>query len=314
MRLALAEIAAGKDPTYRNLVPGVLSYREYERRLRLWDEVRKKIGLDGEFDETAVTLMFPPGWMDEAQLVGDRLGLNRRPTGRVAMGLDSAQGGDNASWCIGDGLGMLDLVSMKTPDTSVIIPKTIELMQQWGIDSEDVCLDHGGGGKEHGDRLREMGYRGVRIISFGAGPTDPNLYRRMKTSDEKRDERETKYRYKNRRAEIYGLARNMLNPVLNEQVYGMPTVLMERTRSDGHVGLRGQLAPVPLLYDGDGRMFLPPKNPPSDPARRAHVNREKSLSEIIGCSPDESDAFGLMIYAKEVKSASFVIGKSGMRK
>jgi hypothetical protein len=47
VRLALAEIEAGKEPSHEQLVPGVLSYADYLVRRKTWDVVRATIGLRG---------------------------------------------------------------------------------------------------------------------------------------------------------------------------------------------------------------------------------------------------------------------------
>jgi hypothetical protein len=88
---------------------------------------------------------------------------------------------------------------------------------------------------------------------------------------------------------MYGLVRyELLDPQFNEDSYGIPAEYTE---------LRRQLAPLPLLYDGrkEGQLYLPPKTK-KDPR-----SKEKTLKDILGCSPDRADAFVLMTYAQFTK-------------
>jgi hypothetical protein len=50
---------------------------------------------------------------------------------------------------------------------------------------------------------------------------------------------------------------------------------------------------MPLEYDGEGRMQLPPK---SKNITRVGHSKVKCLIDIIGCSPDRADALVLAIY------------------
>jgi len=305
VRLALAEIALGKEPSNRILTPGVLSYREYCRRLRLWDPIKVSVGLMGEFYKGAKVLLFPPDWLD---LSAKTATTSRLPVGRCTLGVDSAQGGDNTAWAVSDEVGLLDLISMKTPDTSIIVPTTLTLMNRWNIADKDVLFDAGGGGKPHADRLRELGYRKVRAISFGGRPTDPNRYRtrgRKKLVDQEEDA-ENSMVYKNRRAEMYGLTHIWLHPALNEVIYQIPEALLDMPRPGTSTTLRQQMRLIPLLYDGDGKMYLPPKT--KGQSKRLDAS---SLEEIIGHSPDELDAVVLSVLGQFVRPSTFVVGRDG---
>jgi hypothetical protein len=82
---------------------------------------------------------------------------------------------------------------------------------------------------------------------------------------------------------MYGDLRNLLDPS-RPQGFALPAEYAE---------LRRQLAPIPLTYDGEGRLELLPKN-------RRHgeePTRRKTLTELIGCSPDEADALVLAVHA-----------------
>ena len=58
--------------------------------------------------------------------------------------------------------------------------------------------------------------------------------------------------------------------------------------------LRRQLAPIPLRYDSEGRLILPPKHKTD-----GSDSKIETMVDLIGCSPDEADAlvlatFGIM--------------------
>ena len=310
VRLGLAQKARGIEPTNEVLVPGVKSYNEYVKNRMIWDAMQQCVSLDADWWEGADEKMFPADWLDLSAMVAARLGYGRTG-GRRTMGVDSAMGGDSTSWCIGDDRGMLELVSLKTPDTAIIVPKTLEMMHSWGVLPENVLFDAGGGGKPHADRLRQMGYA-VRIIAFGSAPIEQVHMRRMRSSIERREDYETRVIYKNRRAQMYGELRDAMNPALlgdEEEVYALPGDLMDRPRGDGGPGLRAQLAPIPLLYNGEGQLYLPPKK--RKPGLK--TTNEVCLEDLIGCSPDESDALALMYFGQVSESHTFVVGRSGMK-
>jgi hypothetical protein len=103
----------------------------------------------------------------------------------------------------------------------------------------------------------------------------------MKSVVQKVEKEEESYAFKNRRAEIYFLTRQLVNPSLNEQGFGI---------SSEHGELRRQLAILPLKYDDEGRIYLPPKNTDS--------KTKDSLVKILGRSPDQADALTCAVYAK----------------
>ena len=85
---------------------------------------------------------------------------------------------------------------------------------------------------------------------------------------------------------MFGLLRERLDPD-NNTPFAIPEDLRE---------LRRQLAPIPLMYDGEGRLLLPPKN-------KADKNSNvQTLYDIIGNSPDEADSLVLAYFAMVRKS------------
>jgi hypothetical protein len=119
-----------------------------------------------------------------------------------------------------------------------------------------------------------------------------NRRRRKKSHDEAIIEKEERYHFKNRRAEMYGTLRVFLDPSLKRYVgnkdeftgFGLPAEYIE---------LRRQLSLIPLSYDQEGRLYLLPKY------KRSPNSTERTLTEIIGCSPDEADALVLAIHAMQ---------------
>lgn len=285
VQIAIAQKDAGIEPTGEVVVPGVIGWYEYCKRRATWDAVRQCIGLDGEFYEGASVLLFPPTWLNLAEQVAARLSAKRKG---VAMGVDTAEGGDSTCWAITDYKGLIHLRSEKTPDTSVITGTTLALAQEYGIVDEMIMFDQGGGGLEHADRLRAQGHKRIRTVFFGEPVApDPSLY--IKPWDTKQEERRERYTYKNRRAHIYHLLRLTIEPIKNAQgepvaSFGLPAEYSE---------LRRQLAPIPLSYDEEGRIYLPPKR------KRDANDTRVTLTELIGCSPDEADALTIAVYAMQ---------------
>lgn len=298
VRLGLAQKANGKKPTDEVLVPGIVTYGEYVSRRKLWDPLTQRIGLDAQFPAGSDIYMFPRDWLDLAEKAAEMLRGAKR-FGR-AMGIDSAEGGDNTSFKIVDELGVLAGRSLKTADTSIITGEVIALGREYNVPAENWMFDRGGGGKQHADRLRSQGYP-VRTVAFGEAATPP-LKRGMTTFDQKIDRDEVRYVYKNKRAEMYGILRERLNPN-NGTPFAIPAEILNRPRTDGKASLRYQLQPIPLRYDSEGRMVLLPKT------RKNYENKEEEcLLDLIGCSPDEADALVLAVYGMTKRSTKSVAG------
>lgn len=280
VRLAQAQIKSGLEPTNEIVVPGVKDYETYIKHRQVWDSVLQCIGLDAEFYEKGSVLMFPPEWLNRAETVYNKLHAVHTRNGK-AVGVDPAEGGDSTVWCVVDEFGVLELLSMKTPDTSIITNTTIMLLNKWKVLPENVVFDRGGGGKQHADTLRAKGYA-VRTVSFGESATPemkPVYY--YESFSTKVHQEETRQIYLNRRVQMYMLLRQWLNPELNERGFGISSLLVE---------LRRQLAPIPLRYDGEGRYVLPPKN------KRDPRSSTETMTDLIGCSPDEADATVLAMF------------------
>lgn len=279
----------------REAYPGILGPEEYERRLRTWDKVKQCIGLRAEFYEGADALLFPPDWLNRAEALARA--LKGKPRKARAIGCDPAEGGDSSAWSVVDEFGLIELLSLKTPDTTAVPNTTLALMHRYQVPAEYVVLDRGGGGKQAADTLRAKGHR-VRTVAFGEPLALEPKHGQHQVS-ERREMREERTTYKNMRALLYGTLRELLDPATEQE--GYPTPFGVAVRGFGipaeQAELRRQMAPIPLTYDSEGQLFLPPK-------RRKPGSKEtaqKSLEEIIGHSPDELDSCVLAVHGMVTK-------------
>lgn len=280
VKLALAQKAAGLDPTGEEIVPGVLPWSEYVIRRALWDEIRQCIGLDGLFYKGPEILLYPPLWMTRAAEF-ERVKLCRSsPT--EGIGIDPGEGGDETAWSAVNKWGLKEQISKKTPDTNVIPRETIAFMHKHKCPAEKVCFDRGGGGKQVADRLRARGYQ-VRTVAFGE-PILLDLKRAKRMFAERLENREERYVYFNRRAEMYGDLSVLMDPT--ERGFAIPYEYTE---------LRRQMSLIPKLYDPEGRLKMLPKD------KKNPDSKEKTLKELLKCSPDELDSLVVAIHAMTSK-------------
>jgi len=290
VRLGQAQKEAGVEPTGEIVVIGVKGYSEYAKNRLMWDKIQQVVSLDAEFYKGREVYLFP----SELMLDSGRLALalpNQRRRRAKAMGVDSAEGGDATVWTIIDEKGVIFQLSKKTEDTFDIPGQTIALIRKHNLDADSVAFDRGGGGKQHADYLRRMGYD-VRTIGFGESASDPNRDRKTSTIrapvKDRINQLEAAYAYKNRRAEMYGMASELV-----QDGFAIPSELVELVR---------QLKVMPKQFDGEGRLYLPPKNKP------APTYSGVTISGLLGRSPDEADSFVLAVFAMEKKIRKVVIG------
>ncbi len=288
VRLAMAQIKNGKKPTNEIIIEGVKPYNIYVMNRTRWNKIDQCVGLDAEWYEGPEQKMFPPEWLNLAEAEAEKLKGIRRA---VAIGVDSAMGGDNTAWAVVDRFGLLKLVSKQTPDTSVITGDTLALMREYGVRPENVLFDQGGAGQAHVDRLRQQGYNGVRVINFGT-PAVPEKKRGITILEKRKLEDEVKSAYKSRRVEMYYCLRNLLDPS-DGKVFGLPRQYSE---------LRRQLMPIPIQQDGEGTLVMPPKN------KRDREDTRVTMTDLIGCSPDEADAVVLAVFRMSHKPYRSVAG------
>jgi hypothetical protein len=311
VKLALDQIGLGQKPTNNVVVPGVLDYPEYLRRLAIWDEVRICVGLRGQFYEGVDLLLFPPAWLDYSEELARELSLHSDRRTARALGIDPAEGGDSTVYTVIDEYGIIEQISEKTPNTADIFDQTEKLMRRYGLDPGNVCFDRGGGGKQHADYLRMKGYP-VRTIAFGEKVTLP-LKMAKTLIDEKREQREDTTAYLDRRAEMYGELSLLCNPDL-ETRRGSTKVaaLLKGFAIPGkYYELRRQLALIPKWYDEKDRLYLPPKNRRGEDRMNPFKEREMTkptLTQIIGHSPDEADSLAVAVHAMLHRAAKATAG------
>lgn len=307
VRLALAQIASGTKPTNEIIIPGVLPYADYVKRREMWDEIRQCIGLDAQFYEGAEILLFPTQWLNKAEELHQSLQGKHRIA--RAMGIDPAEGGDKSCWSVVDEYGLMFQVALKTPDTTYIPNYTIALMHEYGVPPDRVCFDRGGGGKEHADRLRSQGHK-VRSVGFGETIL-ADIKRGLQQVEVRREVREDRYTYKNRRAEMYGELSQLLDPTTETQRGS--TLCAGFSIPPEYSELRRQLALIPKWYDEEGRLYLPPKQRRSE-ERLQHllgggpIGDKVTLDKLLGHSPDEADSLVLAVHAMLHKGTRITAG------
>ena len=269
----------GLPPDGEAVLPGVLAWDDYLYRRAAWDPIRQCIGLDGLFWEGPDNLLFPPAWLMRAEQVARGLiGAKRQAKG---IGVDPGEGGAETVMVAADERGIIELKAKRTPDTNVIPGDLLAFMRQHAVPPDRVCVDRGGGGKQLADRLRAGGYN-VRTVAFGEPPS-LELRRGEHQLAARKDMVEEKYAYVNRRAQMYHELSLLLDPGNEEQGgFGIPAELTE---------LHRQLAPMPKLTDAEGRYWMLPKN------KKDPNSKIKTLTELVGCSPDQADALVLAVHA-----------------
>ena len=320
VRLAFAEGATLEHPERASgtmVCPGCLTWDDYVKRRRTWDKVRQCVGIDGMFWEGAEVLMFPPAWLDRAAEVASGLKRNNPNRKAAAIGCDPAEGGDRTAMAAVDELGLIELTSRLTPNTSDVRSGMVAFAAKHGLlnHPERWVIDAGNGGKIHADALRDQGLKGVRAVAFGEAVNLP-LKRGLRRLEEKVDNREEKSAFFNRRAEMYGNLMELLDPTgrtareilaglsspssQENAGWGVPSTAL--TGDPVYDELRRQLAPIPKTTDQEGRLKLLPKRKPSPDSE------VRTLTELIGCSPDEADAVALAVWGMLNKSKRAVAG------
>lgn len=307
--LALLQLKRGQRPTGETLVPGMVSWAAYcDGRANL-PKMRQSVVLDARWWEGAEQRLVPDEWLDVAVAHGNKLPARR--AGRTWLGIDPGEGGDDSAWVWGDRLGVKGVVSLPTPDTNAVFGRTHLIVREWGIAWGDVIFDYGGGGKEHVDRFRASGYP-VRGVRFGTIKTEKK--RGMTQFAEKRDVDEDTAGYVNRRSEMAYAVRMLLerpavidDPLVlasmgsdferikDKPIYGLPTPVCNE--------LIRQIAAVPLTWDDLGRFKLIPKSPRAD-----KPDDQNCFKARIGRSPDQFDAFCLMVFGMAHEPGTVVAG------
>jgi hypothetical protein len=294
VRLGLAQRAAGIEPTNEVIVPG-LTFEEYEFRRRRWDVARQTVSLDARFYKGAQLLLFPAAWL--ALSARRWAELRNKPREAKAVGVDTGEGSANTSMAAADERGIIEIESFRGSTTADIVGRVAAFAMRHGVLWENVLFDIGGGGREHADRMRAEG-RMVRTIFFGDPPSKPppDDARRIPTATRRRAVAEARYVYANRRAEMYGELSEACDP--ENGGYGLPS-----TGGPAPAELHRQLGKTPKNYTDQGKLILPPKNRGVNTPK--HV---KTMTQLIGCSPDEADAAALAYFGVQNPATIYEFG------
>lgn len=295
-----------------DIIRGVLSYQEYKFRDKMWDERRKCVGLGAEFYVGKELRLYPPNWIIASQSTQVTVPSGQRK-GKT-IGVDPAEGGDNTAICCIDEYGLLELTSFKTTDTAKISGYVLAMARKWDCPVSGICLDRGGGGKQIADRMRADGYP-VTTVAFNEAVLLEIKRVRHQTPD-RRENREDKSVYRNRRQQMYGELSDAIDPawltdfdgkeIPGARLFHLPLA----SRGDSYAELLRQMSLVPRDYDDEGRLKVPPKRK-KDQKDEGNGKRELSLEEIMGCSPDELDALAIAYWRMNHKPPTATAGIVG---
>lgn len=285
VRLAQAEQRAGLPISRKVLIPGLKTWDEYQDDLKFCDPIVQSVCLHAQFYVGKELRLFPQEWLTHAR----RLAIKYRGRKRraKAIGIDPAEGGDSTCFCVVDECGVIELVSLKTPDTSVIRGHLIALGMKYSVPPECWVFDRGGGGKQIADEMRrpENGGYEVRTVGFGEAPTHHPRPETVQYTT-RVDDMELRHTYESRRVEMYSRLSEAMNPIRGQ---GNENALGFSIPGD-YTKLFDQLKHFPKLYGREGQLRLPPKR------KKDPKSKEVCLVDLIGHSPDEADSLALAYY------------------
>ena len=289
---ALKQESLGMSVTNEVLVPGVLSLDRYRWKRTNLRPLEQEIDLEAKFPSDAKVLLFPDVWLKWSEAKAERIkGMKRVAR---AMGIDPAEGGDRTAFCVIDEHGVIELISFKTPDTSDTFDHAMALMRRWNVPPDRICFDVACG-KAHADRMRRMGFK-VRTVHFGES-IQQEIKHGLTPIKDRREVREDKGLYKNRRAEMYHELSQACNPQESRGGFALASSLRSVPRADFNIF--DQLEPILFMFDkesGDGKLMLPPKQ-----------EMIATLYDGRG-SPDEADALALAFHAMTHKGVQSKAG------
>lgn len=278
VRMAQAQLARGMKPTDPGfapvIVPGMREYDDYVSKLALLDEVKAAAELHAFWYKGAALLLFPPKWLAHCEAIYERLRLMNALGRALALGIDCAEGGDDFSMTAANDKTILEQISFKTPDTSVIIPHVKAFGRKHGVNPVNWIFDRGGGGYIHACELRKQGLP-VRTLAFNATPSAAPPKDTPKQVNEKKEDFEEKTVYESMRVELAWELSIACNPFASKGGYGIPKECVELIR---------QLSVLPRQYGSDGTATLPPKS------KKNKDSKEKTLMQMMGRSPDQMDS------------------------
>jgi hypothetical protein len=283
VRREQARLRGDPQSAWPAAVPGVVTYEELQIRLATWDAERIEVGIHARFYEGATVRLFPAGWLDHSNTLAALYEQEKRPRKALAVGIDPGQGDADTSMTAVDWLGVVEERAVKTPDPGRAVDEIRDFVQTHDVSEDRACMDIGGGGREIAAWLRRQHGLRVRTVGFGESVSaEPRRGRR--SLRERKDEKDERYAFTRRRDQLFWELRELLNPAGSRGGFAIPARYHE---------LRRQLAPFPLVRDGEGRLCLPPK---SRKPGTGHGG-QKSLVELIGQSPDRADSLALGVHA-----------------
>lgn len=295
VRYAKKEIELGHKPSNKELIPGVVSYRDLIIRRATWNEMAQTIGLDAEFYEGADVKLYPEERIQASAL---RYETNK-DNGAVSIGVDPAAGGDNTAFAVASETKLIKLESKKTPNTMDIVYKTIDLISTYGVPAEKVGIDAGGGGIQIAHQLRAKGYR-VRTVNFGGSF---KLQKRAGVAPVRiRNEAEEKMQaYRNKRAFMYHLLSMRLDENSGFELFDISKEQFRYTSDFKSCTLSEQMDPVPFLIDNKGVIFMLSKAKKTQIPGQTNKDNEVTLTQLIGHSPDELESVLLALMVQYEK-------------
>jgi hypothetical protein len=296
VKYQMRRIEKGLEPDDTVLIPGLLTYDKYILRRNTWDVIRQTVGLDAEFYEGGEVKMYPLDHRVRSYENYKNLSKTREA---IALGVDVGAGGDDSSWWAVDNKGVVEYKTLKTPDTTRIVDITIGFIKRHDLNPKKVLFDRGGGGKQIADQLKQLGYK-VQSVSFGESPSKPNRVKRRRSRKERTEELERKTVFKNRRAEMYYELRLRIDPT---STYGQRYGIFALPPSEKL--LREEMEAVPLMYDNEEVIWLPPKRKKTKKSRKAEV---ETMEQLLGRSPDRLDGLVLAVFALSGKKGGSKIG------
>jgi hypothetical protein len=275
------------------IIDGLMSYRYMQVNSVVWDEETIARRLHGEFFEGAQSMLVPFDWLDLAMDAKRWRELLRRDRRAEAMGIDVAFGGaDKTCWTVIDRHGIIEQIITDEGNAVKTAERTMALIRKHDLTPSRVAMDAGAGGGAVCNFIHKgivnpatgrMESAPIKVVSFGERPgADDSGKGKGKRKLRPWSEIDPAKAYFNRRAEMYGGLRDVLNPVQPE---GSEPFMFGPDAWE----LRKELAPIPLMHDDEGRMVLPPKD--SDKRGVASVRK------LIGHSPDRSDSLVLALHA-----------------
>ena len=253
-------IDAERYDQVRPIIPGQVCYDTWQAIVHDSSEFVREVFGHGRFPkEDPETQLIRPSWLPRhldawsEDIVVEGFGLD----------VAASQSGDATVLAAGGQSGIRSLHVRRESDTMQAVGWVLSLVRErYDIDlatgAVPVTVDMDGLGKGVGDRLAELG---VRVIEMRGNATPLH----------------DRHRCSNRRAEVYALLADRLNPDSNAEPFGLP---------DDREMLDELVAPEKMFAGSDGLKFrLTPKE-----KRPGNTFRGQTIRERLGRSPDKADA------------------------